>query len=49
MSTMQLERKNISIRTDQAEFLEEADHINFSGFVRSELDDLMEREGELDE
>lgn len=48
MSTMQLERKNISIRTDQAKFLEEADHINFSGFVRSELDDLMKREGELD-
>lgn len=44
MSTMELQQKNINIRTDQAEFLEEADHLNFSGWVRSELDELMEEE-----
>lgn len=46
---MQLTPKNIKIRTDQAEFLEEAEHINFSGFVREELDELMEREKEWDQ
>lgn len=46
MSTMQLTQKNINIRIDQAEYLDEAD-INFSGWVRGELDELMEEE--LDE
>lgn len=44
-----LQRKNIVIRQDQAEFLQEAEHINFSGFIREELDELMEREKELNE
>lgn len=48
MSTMELQQKNITVRTDQAEFLEEADHLNFSGWVRRELDELMKEEGALD-
>jgi hypothetical protein len=34
-------RKNITIREDQAEWVEE-NHLNLSSFVRSQLDDLIE-------
>lgn len=34
-------RKNITIREDQAEWVEE-NHLNLSSFVRGKLDDLIE-------
>ncbi len=34
-------RKNITIREDQAEWVEE-NHLNLSSFVRSQLDQLIE-------
>ncbi len=34
-------RKNITIREDQAEWVEE-NHLNLSSFVRSQLDELIE-------
>ena len=34
-------RKNITIREDQAEWVEE-NHLNLSSFVRGQLDDLIE-------
>lgn len=47
MSTSQLKPMSVKIREDQKEFLQEAQYINFSGWVREELDELMEREREL--
>lgn len=43
MSTRQLTQKTINIRIDQSEYLDDAD-INFSGWVRRELDQKMEEE-----
>ncbi|ADD05878.1 uncharacterized protein Nmag_2315 [Natrialba magadii ATCC 43099] len=40
-----VERKNITIREDQAEWVEE-NHLNLSSFVQEKLDELIEqREG----
>jgi hypothetical protein len=39
-----MKRKNITIREDQAEWVEE-NHLNLSSFVREKLDGLMEDEG----
>lgn len=47
MSTQQLKSTSVKIREDQMEFLQEAQYINFSGWVREELDELMERERDL--
>lgn len=35
-------RKNITIREDQAEWIDE-NHLNLSRFVQDQLDDLIER------
>ena len=47
MSTTRMFSTSVRIRKDQKEFLEEAQYLNFSGFVREEFDELMEREEEL--
>ena len=38
-------RKNISIRDDQAEWVEE-NHLNLSSFVQEKLDELIEERSE---
>ena len=38
-------RKNITIRKDQAEWVEE-NHLNLSSFIREELDELIEERSE---
>jgi hypothetical protein len=40
-NTHVVRRKNITIREDQAEWVEE-NHLNLSSFVRSQLDELIE-------
>ena len=40
-NTHVVRRKNITIREDQAEWVEE-NHLNLSSFVRGQLDDLIE-------
>ena len=40
-----VERKDITIREDQAEWLEDS-HLNFSSFVREKLDELIEERSE---
>jgi len=40
-STYVVRRKNITIREDQAEWVEE-NHLNLSSFVRGQLDELIE-------
>jgi hypothetical protein len=37
-----MERKNITIREDQAEWVEES-HLNLSSFVQEKLDELIEQ------
>jgi hypothetical protein len=37
-----VERKNITIREDQAEWVEE-NHLNLSSFVQEKLDELIEQ------
>ncbi|OKY78052.1 MAG: hypothetical protein BTN85_0537 [Candidatus Methanohalarchaeum thermophilum] len=39
-----MERKNITIREDQAEWIEE-NYLNLSRFVQDKLDELIEGEG----
>ena len=41
---MCMERKNITIREDQAEWIE-SNHLNLSRFVQDELDELMDNDG----
>jgi hypothetical protein len=40
-NTYVVRRKNITIREDQAEWVEE-NHLNLSSFVRDQLDELIE-------
>ena len=40
-----VERKDITIREDQAEWLEDS-HLNLSSFVREKLDELIEERSE---
>lgn len=42
MIRITVERKNITIREDQAEWVDET-HLNLSSFVREKLDDLIEQ------